>query len=233
MALVRDIFNCQFDGDYLEHISGKSASTSQTFMTRNRRMWEACYHRHSLCYHPQYVARMCTHFSVQLMKVVRMRLAQSRQLVQHFGDSLKIVYLVRDPRGIMASRANLTWCGQPPCSDVDLLCRQTDEDVALLRQLRQQQPATFYLLRFEDLSADVEAETGKLFHFLGLKITMPVRVFLTTHTRASGHNHKDPYATSRQSQSVASEWRNKLSQTDISSISSRCAALLKNLDYQI
>lgn len=96
MALVRGIFNCQFQRDYLEHISGgKSAGKLQQFMTRNRRVWEACYHRESLCLRPDYVGRLCSHFSVQLMKVVRMRLWQAQQLLQHFtGDSLKIIYLV-------------------------------------------------------------------------------------------------------------------------------------------
>jgi len=96
IALVRSIFNCQFERIYLEHINGgKHVNTSQQFMTRNRRMWEACYHRESLCFQPEYVGRLCGHFSVQLMKVVRMRLSWVQQLLQHFiGDTLQIIYLV-------------------------------------------------------------------------------------------------------------------------------------------
>ena len=264
MALVRNIFNCKFARGYLEHIGGgKRAGKSQQFMTRNRRMWEACYHRESLCFRPDYVGRLCSHFSVQLMKVVRMRLWQTQQLLQHFSDdSLKIVYLVfedycfhcllffwmiknlkmkgwynyfkvRDPRGTMASRSKLAWCRDAPCNDVDALCGQMDEDVALGRRLRRQHPRSFYLLRFEDLSADVEAETEKLFRFLRLPVTMTTKVFLTTHTGMNGRSKNDPYATNRRSQDVASRWRKALSPDDIDFISSRCTAVLKNLQYEI
>jgi len=235
VALVRNIFNCKFARGYLEHIGGgKRAGKSQQFMARNRRMWEACYHRESLCFRPDYVGRLCSHFSVQLMKVVRMRLWQTQQLLQHFSDdSLKIVYLVRDPRGTMASRSKLAWCRDAPCNDVDALCGQMDEDVALGRRLRRQHPRSFYLLRFEDLSADVEAETEKLFRFLRLPVTMTTKVFLTTHTGMNGRSKNDPYATNRRSQDVASRWRKALSPDDIDFISSRCAAVLKNLQYEI
>lgn len=133
----------------------------------------------------------------------------------------------------MASRAKLTWCRDPPCNDVDALCSQMDEDLTLLRQLRREHPRRFYLLRFEDLSTDVEAETDKLFRFLQLPLTMTTKVFLTTHTRTNNRNEEDPYATNRLSRDMVSHWRKDLSPADIDFISSHCATVLKNLHYDI
>ena len=49
----------------------------------------------------------------------------------------KIVYLARDPRGVMASRANLTWCQlDPACSDVRRLCADVQEDFELIERLK-------------------------------------------------------------------------------------------------
>ena len=140
---------------------------------------------------------------------------------------------VRDPRGTMASRAKLKWCSSAPCNDADALCGQMNEDVALVKRLRRKHPHSFYLLRFEDLSADVGTETDKLFRFLRLPVTMTTKVFLTTHTGMNNRNQSDPYATNRKSEDVASRWRKDLPPADIDFISSRCADVLKTLHYEI
>ena len=166
IQLLRSIFQCQFPADYLHHINGKNES-SQVFMSTNHRVWEACRHDRSLCARPDFVHRLCTHFPVQLIKVVRLPLSFSRQLMDL---NVKIVFLVRDPRGVMASRANLTWCSHSSCSQASQLCLQMEEDLKSYEQLRNLYPEHFYLLRFEDLSTDVDLETAKLFDFLGTRI---------------------------------------------------------------
>ena len=231
IPLVRSIFQCQFPSEYLIHINGKT-NGSQNFMSRNRRVWEPCYRHQPLCVRPDFVRRLCSHLAIQLIKVVRLRLGLSEQLLTDF-DSLKIIYLVRDPRGTMASRTNLTWCQEPPCNDVSTLCREMQEDLPLFQQLKEKYPNQYYFLKFEDLTANVEAEAEKLFNFLGLKVTLPVKVFLHTHTRAPKRNKNDPYSTSRLSRNISSEWRKKMSTSDISSISNQCSSVLSMLDYEI
>ena len=133
----------------------------------------------------------------------------------------------------MTSRAKLKWCSSAPRNDADALCGQMNEDVALVKRLRRKHPHSFYLLRFEDLSADVGTETDKLFRFLRLPVTMTTKVFLTTHTGMNNRNQSDPYATNRKSEDVASRWRKDLPPADIDFISSRCADVLKTLHYEI
>jgi hypothetical protein len=174
--------------------------------------------------------------------VVRLRIRELAGILKE-GEDLewKIIYLARDPRGVMASRANLTWCRpDPACGDVHHLCSDVQEDVELVKRLQTQFPDRFYLLKFEDLTSNVETETEKLFRFLGLPVTVPVKVFLSTHTGSSpsasinklavkGKN--DPFSTSRQSKSVAYEWRTKLSSQEVTAITNVCRNVLKMLDY--
>jgi hypothetical protein len=65
------------------------------------------------------------------------------------------------------------------------LCADAQEDAEVMKQLQNQFPDRFYLLKFEDLTSNVETETENLFRFLGLLVTVPVKVFLSTHTGSS------------------------------------------------
>ncbi len=238
--LIQSIFRCRFSGDYLQHVNGLTDG-GQDFMRRNRRVWEACHHERSLCYRPDFVGQLCTYFPIQLIKVVRLRVRELAPLLEDTSSDWKIVYLARDPRGVMASRANLTWCKDSDCGDVHRLCGDIQEDLEWIERLTTRHPDTYYMLKFEDLTANVERETEKLFRFLGLSVTVPVKVFLSTHTRTSStavdnkiaRRKNDPFSTSRQSKSVASEWRTKLSTKEISAITGVCTHVLKMLDYTV
>ena len=106
-------------------------------MRRNRRVLKACHHEKSLCYRPDFVGKLCTFFPIQLIKVVWLRAKELTPLLEDISKDWKIVYLARDPRGVMASRANLTWCQlDPACSDVRRLCADVQEDFELIERLK-------------------------------------------------------------------------------------------------
>jgi hypothetical protein len=125
------------------------------------------------------------------------------------------------------------------------LCAESadvQEDAELMKQLQTQFPDRFYLLKFEDLTLNVETETENLFRFLGLPVTEPVKVFLSTHTESSSsakinklvdRRKNDPFSTSHQSKSVAYEWRTKLTNAEVTAITNVCNTVLKMLDYVI
>jgi hypothetical protein len=103
-------------------------------------------------------------------------------------------------------------------------------------------PDRFYLLKFEDFTLNVETKTKNLFRFLGLPMTVPVKVFLSTQTgsRQSATINKlvdrrknDPFSTSHQLKSVAYEWRTKLTNAKVTAITNVCNTVLKMLDYVI
>ncbi|KZS14703.1 Uncharacterized protein APZ42_020098 [Daphnia magna] len=148
----------------------------------------------------------------------------------HSSKQWKIVYLVRDPRGVMSSRTNLTWCKHDPaCNDASRLCSEVQEDLAWEKRLRSQSPDQHYLIKFEDLSADVQLETEKLFRFLEMPVSDPVKIFLNMHTQSS-KTRDDPFSTIRESNTVASGWQTKLSKNEIANLTNTCKPLLEMLN---
>ena len=145
--------------------------------------------------------------------------------------SWKVVYLVRDPRAIMSSRTNLTWCRpDPKCSQVANLCGTMMKDLNLLDSLKARQPDRYYLLKYEDLSLNLEVETKKLFNFLGLEVSPAVRIFLETHTKKIiGAN--DPHSIYRNPNMTVLGWRSKLSFGNVSIIEKSCSSVMKKLNY--
>lgn len=130
-----------------------------------------------------------------------------------------MIYLVRDPRAVMASRALLPWCqNDPGCYDVQHLCSNIRRDLSLFESLWSRNPERYYLLNFGEFTKDVQIGTEKLFNFLGLNVSAPVRLFLNTNSRQTTEN---------------AAWRERLSPQNITDISSKCLDVLKSLDYPL
>lgn len=229
--LLRSLFQCHFPMDYLQFINGLTEN-SQNFMMMNRRVWEACQHNRTLCYQPEFVSEICSYFPIHLIKVVRLRVKELATLLVNDKPSIqwKIIYLVRDPRGVMSSRANLTWCKpDPACNNVSRLCSEVQEDLMWVDKLKSQSPDQFYVMKFEDLAANVQLETEKMFGFLEMPVSETVKVFLNIHTQ-SGKTKDDPFSTIRESNTVPSGWQTKLSKNEIANFTTTCMPLLKMMN---
>jgi hypothetical protein len=230
--LIRSLSQCQFPTEYLRDMNGL-VEGSQNFMVMNHRVWNSCQHNQSLCIQPEFVGQLCSFFPVHLIKTVRLRVEElSSLLTDHqLTKEWKIIYLVRDPRGVMASRINLPWCDpDPACNDAARLCGEVKDDLERISQLQSQFPDRFYLIKFEDLAASVELETEKLYKFLGMPVTDSVKFFLSKHTQ-SNETRDNPFSTIRHSNTVALGWKSKLSNETIAKITDVCAPTLKMLGF--
>lgn len=131
----------------------------------------------------------------------------------------------------MASRANITWCMEDEaCGNAEHLCRDMEEDLSRLETLRAKRPDRYYLLKYEEFNANLEVETKRLFDFLGLEVSAPVRVFLDTHTLKT-EAEWDPHSIHRDSKKAVTAWRDKLSKENATEISETCSSVLEALDY--
>ena len=82
----------------------------------------------------------------RLIKTVRLRLSYIQDLIM--AKHIKIVMLVRDPRGVMKSRENIEWCKYPACSDVSNLCQDLNNDMQTAFKIAQSLPKQIFLLRY-------------------------------------------------------------------------------------
>lgn len=54
-----------------------------------------------------------------------------------------MLFLVRDPRGTMASRGNHSWCTDPECSKPNDLCKNLVSDYTIAKELLNKYPNQF------------------------------------------------------------------------------------------
>lgn len=157
------------------------------------------------------------------------------------NNHLKVVLLVRDPRGIFSSRKSLYWCKNDSCLDPSVICQEMEQDVIEFDRLHSQEPNRFTLVRYEDLSLNPEKEAVRLFQRLRLPFS-PERLgqFLRSHTSLpssslSKKRNRDvnPYSTQRDSRSTALEWMNKLTKEEVSSVQKSCSGVMLKLGYKL
>ena len=85
--------------------------------------------------------RFCSQFPYQTMKTVRLRLNLTQRLVENPELNVKVVLLVRDPRGTLESRSHRNWCsGHPDCQDPARLCQDLESDFKAYQSLSRRFP---------------------------------------------------------------------------------------------
>ena len=147
------VFKCRLDIEYIRYISYTYPSIRYNF-----RLWDTC---KTLC--PgcsdelvmqkcsilSFYNSTCPKFPIRLMKTVRFRVEDSEKLLldPEIGKRLKIIFLVRDPRGVMKSRSSqATWCNFAECSDPGILCKNMHNDVSAAFRLRVRYPGEQFLV---------------------------------------------------------------------------------------
>jgi hypothetical protein len=145
-----------------------------------------------------------------------------------------VVYLVRDPRGIIMSREKLDWgSGTEESLNISNLCAEMREDLNYFRKFETIYPQKFTLIRFEDLSIDPFSNAKLLYNRIGIPFTEKVKSFINENTNinSSDKRNENPYATSRNSSKIAYGWVNSLNQTFNIKAQDICRDILKEFKY--
>ncbi|KAI5642488.1 sulfotransferase domain-containing protein [Phthorimaea operculella] len=203
MSYIKSMLNCSYDNieDYFEY--GK---THLNQFTHNTRLWDHCKYRKELCFDAEFTARFCKLFPFQSMKVVRVRLRLAEELLRDHKLNIRVVLLIRDPRGVMQSRQNETFCKQgPDCRKPELLCADMVSDNVTAARLLQSYPEKLMVLRFEELALNPKIVSQKLLKFMRLsEVPGDIDNFLLTHTNADMGRK---FTTIRKSQDVPYRWK--------------------------
>ena len=74
------------------------------------------------------------------------------ELLRDADLSLKVIFLVRDPRGVMNSRDSMDWCSDSSaCGSVDVMCKDLFSDVRYANELNEKYPGRLLLVRYAHL----------------------------------------------------------------------------------
>ncbi|KAL1472174.1 hypothetical protein MTO96_039482 [Rhipicephalus appendiculatus] len=234
LDLIGHLFRCEFQR--VEHYARWDFEHAFLFMW-NHFLWTLCRGQYPVCFNSDAVSQVCSRAPAQVMKVTRLPMSLVRDWLRSRPDlagSVKILHLVRDPRGIVASRRRVAWCNESSsCMHHDTVCSELRADLDSYDELKKVLPNNTYRLRYEDLSLNPNSEALSLFAILGLNYTDYVTRFLKTHTKARKDDALDPHSTRRNSSTVPFQWSTKLSYEDIVDIQRSCSDVLLRLGYKI
>ena len=248
-SFLKSLYSCQFNSanlGYLHHVARRANRYQLSHY--NPRLWRSCEHllpEDILCLLPEYLNTVCPLYPIKLVKTVRSRVASLEELIKNSTLNLKVLVLVRDPRGTHNSRVSgpvSTWCSSPSCSDPQVWCPHLLADITAAFKLERSYPGTVLLVRYEDLSMDPITTTTNILTFLQLPLTRDIQLFIETHSYAQNtpvwnrshkkkDSKKDPYGTIRDSSATASAWKKSLDLQDIFQIQQVCREPMEILGY--
>ncbi|XP_061714519.1 carbohydrate sulfotransferase 4-like [Cydia pomonella] len=228
LSTIKGMLNCDFKNmeDYFRYGMGHLHQFSH-----NTRLWDHCKHKKELCYDAEFTSRFCRLFPFQSMKIVRLRLRLVRDILEDHELNVKVVLLIRDPRGVMQSRQHRGFCQPAPdCWQPELLCADMISDYVAAGRLQQQYPNRLMVLRYEELALEPTTTTLRLFKFLGLSLTPAVDEFLHSHTNIEVAGVSSTFRVSRD---VPFRWKNALDYEYVEEIQMACKEAMELWGYRM
>ncbi|KAJ9586657.1 hypothetical protein L9F63_019759, partial [Diploptera punctata] len=195
----------------------------------NTRLWKQCEQHPALCWAPEFLNPFCRLFPFQSIKVVRLRLSLVEELLEDPNLDVRVLLLVRDPRGTLQSRKHHQWClRSPDCYEAIRLCTDLVADYSAAVRFSIKYPHRFRAVRYEDLSVEPYKSVRDILHILGLSFHPDIRLFLDTHTKV----HVDGVlSTYRNSKSAPFHWRQDLTFSEVRAIQRVCAPAMHYWGY--
>jgi len=233
-ALLRRILTCSLgardDKHFLRHL--KTTLEGHGFIKYNTRYWKACGLDKSLCFNANFFNQVCAAMPVHVVKTVRLGTESLPELLMDLPD-LRVLHLVRDPRGSFASRRKLAWCNFADCNDTATVCNHLQRDLRMAQLLRKEFPDRYRLVRYEDIATSPKETLRPLLRFAGLDPTASsVDHFLDSHTQ---HQKKktNAYSTYKESSDVAFSWRKSSEFSVVEKIQSACREPFKMMNLRV
>jgi len=173
----------------------------------------------------------CSQADMRVFKTIRLSMTTVKSLIES-RDDIKVVHLVRDPRGMMLSqRNNQLIKTNDTALQFQNWCTRMYEDILVTRDLLKNGEKNIKLIRYEDIAFNPIQMTKELFEFIGEPLTQDV----LRHVAAStSMNAKDncAFCTRRGNSSLtASKWRININQEFLALVDKHCQQNYEPLGY--
>uniref|UniRef100_A0A182J7N5 Sulfotransferase domain-containing protein n=1 Tax=Anopheles atroparvus TaxID=41427 RepID=A0A182J7N5_ANOAO len=224
---LRHLLRCNYNEmeNYLDF-----GRTHNYLFSHNTRLWQQCLRFPQFCYEPKFLGPFCQLFPLQSMKVVRLRAALVAPLLEDESLNVRVVLLIRDPRGSLQSRRHRVWCpDHPDCYDPATVCSDMQQDYEAAIDLSERFPKRFRVIRYEDLSLDPYGKTKEILDFYGLPFHPEVKAFLDTHTTQDIGGVSSTY---RDSKTAPFHWTKELTFDYVKHVQDSCVSAMRNWGYR-
>ncbi|XP_068229175.1 carbohydrate sulfotransferase 1-like [Palaemon carinicauda] len=197
---LHDLMHCRVQQKYMKQlftlIWNPYYRDWNRYYTRKCRQLEACGNVTLL-------TQMCQEARIHVAKVVRLSLRWAWRLLEDENLDLKIVYLGRDPRAVLASRSFRGFCKQPSCNHPQTVCELLQDDLEVAAEMIRKYPHKFQYLQYEDIATDPLTGLGDLMAFVGLPVSDKQLELLNP----SDLDPYSPYGISKISELEVNKWR--------------------------
>ncbi|XP_037789080.1 carbohydrate sulfotransferase 5-like [Penaeus monodon] len=225
---LKHLLNCEYSE--MEHLIKHARSYTCVF-DKNKVLWNRCKTFPDLCRKSELLSPFCSLFPFQSLKTVRLRLNLTEELLEDKKLGVRLLFLVRDPRGTLQSRRNKVWCsGKKDCDDPETLCKDLVRDYITASIFRRKFPESFRAVRYEDVSFNAFNKTKELLDFFRLDFHPNIQKFLQTHT---SRNKGNAFSTFRDSKKAPVHWQKEMPWKKAQRIQGVCGKALRLWGYEI
>ena len=167
-----------------------------------------------------HLATTCKEKPSKVTKVLRQNMTVLADIFKDF-PRLKVVHLLRDPRGIINSRLALNWAwwGGPLniSKEAHLLCTKMREDIRQRQELEKRYLGLTMEFVYEDIAQDPMTYIPALYNFTGIPMTNSTKSFILQMTSTSGD--------------IATKWKEKVTKEIKDLVDKECEDLYKITNY--
>ena len=151
------------------------------------------------------------------------------KVVKDFSMNVKIIHLVRDPRGTHFSRLAVCKPEWILC-DMPYSCARLETNIKFWLNTPKWLKNKYLLVRYEDFAENPLLIAQEIYNFVGTPMPQSVKDWLFENTQK---DQGDPYSHTRNSRQTASKWRTVLEFDTVLDIQSKCHNAMEKLGYKI
>ncbi|XP_063593164.1 carbohydrate sulfotransferase 5-like [Penaeus indicus] len=167
-----------------------------------------------------------------VVKVIRMRVAWLSSLLSEGDSSVRVVHLVRDPRGAFLSLQRQGMKQKNPRE----WCPAILQDVKLVNETKHRFPDSFTSIKYEDFCRDPKGVAASLWKFISgdAQASLPQSWlnYLKVHTDPAQSRPWKRFGTLRNTQRQTQAWRRKISGTFLREVETACGEVIDALGHR-
>ncbi|CAL4128417.1 unnamed protein product, partial [Meganyctiphanes norvegica] len=205
---LQSMMHCDISSKFVKWLFTRSSASNivhHTVTQRNCKPWTTCLTQPRL-------TEACRHEHNRLMKVIRMRIRWLEPLLTINTEvNVKILHLVRDPRGSLYSMDKNKLKGLDP----EYYCPRIEDDIIYGRVMRDNYPHQFMSITYEDFCLDPYGKASEIWKFInGTESVLPSqwKSYLDKHTQSQMKfkSRLPVYGTVRNSKDQYQAWRQNI-----------------------